>query len=64
MANEFVIAKTPEAARMYLEIGSFTFRSSIEKVRSLLDDLREVDPDFADAKIYRRIYSVEEVKNV
>ena len=64
MAEEFVIAKTPEAARIYLITGSFTLRHDIGKVRKLRDELREVDPDFADAKIYRRICSVEEVPDV
>jgi hypothetical protein len=64
MNKEFVIAKTPEAAAVYLAVGSFTLCHSIEAVRRLRDELRAVDPDFADTKIYRRVYSVEEVPDV
>src|ERR1022692_3265418 len=58
-AREFVLAKTPEAAMIYLAVRSYTYQDSIEDARRLLAQLRCVDSDFADAKIYQAVRGVQ-----
>lgn len=61
--NDFVIASSMASARIYLQIRSCTYRSTLEGARKLLAELKATgDPDYQNAKIYQRVTGAVEVE--
>lgn len=60
--SQFVIANTPEAARVFLLCQSCIYFSDIKEARRVRAELAAVDPDFVNAKIYQLVTGVVEVE--